>query len=74
MTTMPDDVDPFIGERVIAIRNRFGVDGLRQAAQMISFELAIFADTQFSDQDQPAAAPESRTGPRSESRDVKTEQ
>jgi len=45
MTTMPDDVDPFIGERIIAIRNRFGVDGLRQAAQMISLEMAIFADS-----------------------------
>lgn len=58
MTTMPDEVDPFIGERIIAIRNRFGVDGLRQAAQMISFELAIFGGTQFDDPDQPANAPE----------------
>ncbi|MGH8891050.1 MAG: hypothetical protein ACRDV3_14980 [Acidothermaceae bacterium] len=55
MTTMPDDVDPFIGERIIAIRNRFGVDGLRQAAHMISLEMAIFAESAFSDDTDVAA-------------------
>jgi len=44
MTTLPADVDPFISERVIEIRNRFGVDGLRAAADMIALEVAIFAE------------------------------
>lgn len=42
MTTLNDDVDPFISERVIEIRNSFGVLGLRQAAQLIALEIAIF--------------------------------
>lgn len=45
MTSLNDDVDPFISERVIAIRNRFGVAGLRQAADLIALEIAIFAGT-----------------------------
>jgi hypothetical protein len=44
MTSLPDEIDPFISERIIAIRNRFGVDGLRAAADMIGVELAIFAE------------------------------
>lgn len=55
MTTIPDDVDPFIGERIIAIRNRFGIDGLRQAAHMISLEMAIFAESEPSDLDETSA-------------------
>jgi hypothetical protein len=44
MTSLADEVDPFISERIIAIRNRFGVDGLRVAADMIALEVAIFAE------------------------------
>jgi hypothetical protein len=44
MTSLSDDIDPFISERIVAIRNRFGIGGLRQAADMIALELAIFAD------------------------------
>ena len=44
MTPVPVEVDPFISERVIEIRNRFGVDGLRVAAEMIAAEIAIFAE------------------------------
>jgi hypothetical protein len=43
MTTVPSEVDPFISERIIDIRNRFGVAGLRAAADMIAVEIAIFA-------------------------------
>ena len=45
MTDVPSDVDPAIGEHVIAIRNRFGVDGLREAQQLIAVEIAIFEDS-----------------------------
>jgi hypothetical protein len=44
MTVLPDEVDPFISERIVAIRNRFGVAGLRVAARVIELELAIFSD------------------------------
>jgi hypothetical protein len=44
MTVMPDDVDPFIAQHVVAIRDRFGIDGLRDAAALIETEIAIFAD------------------------------
>lgn len=44
MTVLPDEVDPFISERIVAIRNRFGVEGLRTAARVIELELAIFGD------------------------------
>jgi hypothetical protein len=44
MTVRPADVDPFITEHVVAIRDRFGVDGLRDAARLIETEIAIFAD------------------------------
>jgi hypothetical protein len=42
MTELPSDVDPAISENVIAIRNRFGVDGLREAQRLIALEIAIF--------------------------------
>ena len=45
MTELPSDVDPAIGEHVIAIRNRFGVDGLREAQRLIALEIAIFEDS-----------------------------
>jgi hypothetical protein len=41
----PGEVDPFIAERIVAIRNRYGIDGLRQAERMIAVEMAIFADS-----------------------------
>jgi hypothetical protein len=44
MTVMPAEVDPFIAEHVVAIRDRFGIDGLRDAARLIETEIAIFAD------------------------------
>jgi hypothetical protein len=44
MTTLTDEVDPFISERVIEIRNRFGVAGLRAAADQIALEIAIFGE------------------------------
>ena len=44
MTEVPEDVDPALAEHVTAIRNRFGVDGLRQARALIDVEIAIFAD------------------------------
>ena len=40
----PDDVDPLLSEHVIAIRDRFGVEGLREAARLIQVEIAIFSD------------------------------
>ncbi len=44
MTELPDEVDPALAEHVTAIRNRFGVDGLRQARHLIDVEIAIFED------------------------------
>ena len=44
MTEIPGDVDAGIGEHVTAIRNRYGVDGLREAQRMIAVEIAIFED------------------------------
>jgi len=41
---MPAEVDPLIGEHVVAIRNRFGVDGLREAQRLIQIEIAMFED------------------------------
>jgi hypothetical protein len=45
MPAIPDDVDVAIGEHVAAIRDRFGIDGLRQAEQLIATEIAIFKDS-----------------------------
>ena len=45
MTEVPEEVDPAIGEHIAAIRDRFGLDGLRQAEQLIETEIAIFADS-----------------------------
>ena len=44
MTSVPEEVDPAIGEHVVAIRNRFGVDGLREASRLIEIEIAMFED------------------------------
>ena len=56
MTAIPDEVDPAIGEHVAAIRDRFGLDGLRQAEQLIETEIAIFADSyaELADTTEPA--------------------
>jgi hypothetical protein len=40
-TAMPDEVDPRVAELVMAIRDRFGLRGLRGAAWMIQQEIAI---------------------------------
>jgi hypothetical protein len=40
--TLPDDVDPALSAHVVAIRDRFGIGGLREAARLIALELAIF--------------------------------
>jgi hypothetical protein len=45
MTPLPDEVDVAIGEHVAAIRDRFGLDGLIQAQQLIETEIAIFQDS-----------------------------
>jgi hypothetical protein len=45
MAAFPDDVDVAIGEHVAAIRDRFGVDGLRQAEKLIAAEIEIFKDS-----------------------------
>jgi hypothetical protein len=43
MTEVPE-VDPGVSEHIVAIRNRFGVDGLREARQLIEIEIKIFED------------------------------
>ncbi|HTW21797.1 MAG TPA: hypothetical protein VME70_16495 [Mycobacteriales bacterium] len=42
MNPVPDEVDVVIGAHVTAIRDRFGLDGLRQAQQLIATEIVIF--------------------------------
>ena len=37
----PDDVDPRVAELVVAIRDRFGLRGLRGARWMIEHEIAL---------------------------------
>jgi hypothetical protein len=37
----PDDVDPRVAELVVAIRDRFGLRGLRGAHWMIEKEIAL---------------------------------
>lgn len=56
---LDDEVDPAIGEHVTAIRDRFGLDGLRQAEQLIATEIAIFADSyaELADSTEPAGPP-----------------
>jgi hypothetical protein len=38
---VPDEVDPLVAELVMAIRDRFGLRGMRGAASMIEHEIAI---------------------------------
>ena len=40
----PEDVDPHVAELVIAIRDRFGVRGLRGARWMIDQEIRLAED------------------------------
>jgi len=42
MTEFSAPVDPFIAERIAAIRDRFGTGGLRSAIDMAAAEIAIF--------------------------------
>jgi hypothetical protein len=44
MTEIPAEVDDGISEHVTAIRNRYGIDGLREAQKLIAVEIAIFED------------------------------
>ncbi len=44
MTQFSAEVDPFIAERIAAIRDRFGTGGLRAAIDMATAEIAIFED------------------------------
>jgi hypothetical protein len=41
---LPEDVDGALAEHVIAIRNRFGLTGLKQAQHLIALEITIFED------------------------------
>ncbi len=41
-TQLPGEIDPFIAERVVAIRDRFGLRGLQAAHDLIGTEIAIF--------------------------------
>jgi hypothetical protein len=41
---VPEDVDPHVAEMVIAIRDRFGVRGLRGARWMIEQEIRLAED------------------------------
>jgi hypothetical protein len=43
VTEIPE-ADPRLSEHIVAIRNRFGVDGLREAQRLIEVEIAIFED------------------------------
>lgn len=38
---MPDDVDPRVAELVVAIRDRFGLRGLRGARWLVEHEIAL---------------------------------
>ena len=40
-SAVPDEVDPLVAELVMAIRDRFGVHGLRGAHRMIESEIEI---------------------------------
>ena len=44
MTQTIAEVDPFIAERIAAIRDRFGTGGLRAAIDLATAEIAIFED------------------------------
>ena len=50
------DVDPEVATHVRAIRDRFGISGLRAAAQLISMEIALARDAlrELEEQDEPS--------------------
>lgn len=60
VVTVPDEVDPALGAHIVAIRDRFGIDGLREAARLIALELAIFEDVY---DDLPGSSPAVRPQP-----------
>jgi hypothetical protein len=41
MSEKPEEIDPGVVEHVVAIRDRFGVRGLRAAAAMIMEEIKV---------------------------------
>ncbi len=41
---VPEDIDPHVAELVIAIRDRFGIRGLRGARWMIDQEIRLAED------------------------------
>ncbi|MGZ4461162.1 MAG: hypothetical protein ACXVYY_20155 [Oryzihumus sp.] len=41
MSELPEDIDPAVAELVVAIRDRFGLRGLRSAAWMIRNEITL---------------------------------
>jgi hypothetical protein len=52
------EVDPEVATHVRAIRDRFGISGLRAAAQLISMEIALARDAlrELEEQEEPADA------------------
>ena len=52
------EVDPEVATHVRAIRDRFGISGLRAAAQLISMEIALARDAlrELEEQDAPSDA------------------
>ena len=50
---LPSDIDPFIAERVVAIRDRFGLGGLRAAQALIETEISIFDNKASNAAEQP---------------------
>ena len=57
MTQNFAEVDPFIAERIAAIRDRFGTGGLRAAIDLATAEIAIFEDEAagITDESSPSA-------------------
>jgi hypothetical protein len=41
MSETPEDVDPWVAEMVVSIRDRFGLRGLRGAQEMINTEITV---------------------------------
>ncbi|HUR12858.1 MAG TPA: hypothetical protein VM097_00045 [Mycobacteriales bacterium] len=50
---LPEDVDSALAEHVIAIRNRFGLIGLKQAQHLIALEITIYEDSYANLDDSP---------------------
>lgn len=45
MSAVMHEIDPGIIEHVAAIRDRFGLEGLREAEELIAAEIAMTADS-----------------------------